>query len=336
VFWYDADHKRTRRESLRTSDPTQAKAHLAKWLTIGPNFNPYATTPGITVNEILDLYLDNHVRQRVRDKDRQRHAIVHLRVHFGRLSVKDVDIVQCRLYTAARRDGAIGGGARRPNGRAADGTIRRELNVLAAAARHAVKWKRLSADELPQIEIPTPPAREAPYLTKAQLRAVIAQADPDLADFILLAYYTGARRRSIEQLRVTQVDLRRGTINLNPAGRPVTVKRRPIVPIFPELREVLERRIAASGDGFLFAAPRAFYQPFVRLCRRMGVEVQAEGKFRDPWPHLLRHSRATHLLEDGENPYKVAKLLGDTLATVERVYGHCSTSYLQTDSNLDN
>jgi site-specific recombinase XerC len=49
---------------------------------------------------------------------------------------------------------------------------------------------------------------------------------------------------------------------------------------------------------------------------------------------MLRHSRATHMLMDGEDPYKVAKLLGDTLATVERVYGHYDVDYLKTDSSL--
>jgi hypothetical protein len=37
------------------------------------------------------------------------------------------------------------------------------------------------------------------------------------------------------------------------------------------------------------------------------------------------------MLMDGEDP---AKLLGDTLATVERVYGHYDVDYLKTDSSL--
>lgn len=40
------------------------------------------------------------------------------------------------------------------------------------------------------------------------------------------------------------------------------------------------------------------------------------------------------MLMDGEDPYKVAKLLGDTLATVERVYGHHSVDYLKTESTV--
>jgi integrase len=44
-------------------------------------------------------------------------------------------------------------------------------------------------------------------------------------------------------------------------------------------------------------------------------------------------SRATHLLQAGASIYDVAKLLGDTTATVERVYGHHSCESL--GKNLD-
>ena len=45
-------------------------------------------------------------------------------------------------------------------------------------------------------------------------------------------------------------------------------------------------------------------------------------------PHVLRHTRATHLLQKGVAPYAVASLLGDTVATVLRVYGHHCPNYL--------
>jgi hypothetical protein len=47
-----------------------------------------------------------------------------------------------------------------------------------------------------------------------------------------------------------------------------------------------------------------------------------------------RRRNKMHMLMDGEDPYKVAKLLGDTLATAERVYGHYDVDYLKTDSSL--
>jgi site-specific recombinase XerD len=50
---------------------------------------------------------------------------------------------------------------------------------------------------------------------------------------------------------------------------------------------------------------------------------------------MIRHSRASHLLQDGEDLWKVARLLGDTVATVERVYAHVLPEHLMTESKLE-
>jgi integrase len=64
-----------------------------------------------------------------------------------------------------------------------------------------------------------------------------------------------------------------------------------------------------------------FYTPFNRHLKRLGLAAKG-------FPHILRHTRATHLLQAGVPIYDVAKLLGDTIATVERVYGHHSCESL--------
>ena len=48
----------------------------------------------------------------------------------------------------------------------------------------------------------------------------------------------------------------------------------------------------------------------------------------DVTPHTLRHTRATHLLQLGVDIWDVAGLLGDTVSTIERTYGHYSPDYL--------
>ena len=59
-----------------------------------------------------------------------------------------------------------------------------------------------------------------------------------------------------------------------------------------------------------------------RVCAEVGIP---EGRLH---PHVLRHPRATHMLMDGESIYKVARLLGGTVATLERVYGHHRVEFL--------
>ena len=95
-----------------------------------------------------------------------------------------------------------------------------------------------------------------------------------------------------------------------------------MVPISPEIRSTVERLLEANRNSeWLFGDPRKMYRPFRELMEGLGLPQKAN-------PHVMRHSRATHLLLAGVPLYDVAKLLGDTVATVERVYGHHSPDYL--------
>lgn len=330
AHWYDASARRERRQSLDTTDDADALRKFCVWgierSTGGPGDG---CASGMTVAAALDVYFDGHVAHKVVDRPRQATAIAHLKAFFGNTKLKAVGIVESRAYAAARRSGAVGGGARRRSvdlRKASDATIRRELVVLVAAANHCLEWKKVAAGEMPTVELPAePPADEVKWLTKEQLRAALDTADGKLRDFILIAYYTAARRKSIERLLKRQVDLKTGRINLQPEGRAQTKKRRPIVPLYAEIRPTIERLMNESETPFVFGEVRDFYRDFIRHMAGLGIEA---------WPHMLRHSRATHMLQDGEDPFKVAGLLGDTLTTVQKVYGHHSVEYLETKSSL--
>ncbi|WP_082312373.1 site-specific integrase [Chelatococcus sp. CO-6] len=166
--------------------------------------------------------------------------------------------------------------------------------------------------------------REAPWLTHAELAMLRAAATGRLADFIEIAYYTASRKRAVETLQWSQVRLAEGKIHLAKVGERKTKKRRPIVPIDAELRPTLERlhqeHVAEKrATDWVLGTPTSLYRPFVKLCASLGIKAS---------PHILRHTRATHLLMDGVSIYDVARLLGDTVPTVERVYGHHSAEYL--------
>lgn len=343
--WYDADTGRTNKQSLDTKDPKEAAIAFGHFLIEGPRSKRASSLHGLTVWQAIDDYLREHVEQ-VDDKGRpyvidqsRQHAIAaHLKAYFDQgAPLHSVGVLESRGYVAARRAGIVGGGKRRKEKKGADATVRRELNMLVAAANHAVKWKRLTLADLPQIELPTEErGAEVMWLTKEQLAealsraAMLAQKDEPtviethLHDFVLLAYYTAARKRSIEKLTKFQVDLANGRINLMPPGARTTKKRKPVVPIYDEIRPAIERLMETPG-GYLFGGAHDFYRQFRKLMAGMGIEAH---------PHMLRHSRATHMLHDGEDIYKVARLLGDTLTTVDRVYAHSSPEFLATSSGV--
>jgi integrase len=324
--WYETQTRRTRSVSLRTTSDSEAALRFAAFLTKGVAY--FSTEPafrGLSVIDALDAYELEHVNRHVTDKVRQLNAITHLKKYFAGLSLKDVDIAASRGYAEARRGGLIGGGSRHTGDRAkgADSTIRRELNVLRAAAAHALRWRKITHAEMPSIELPrdTRPD-EALWLTKPEVDAIFKAAEGPVKDFIALAYFTASRRAAIETLRIEQVDLPRRRINLRAPGSAETKKRRPIVPIHPKILPLVEKLVTGAENGFLFGQGCDFYRPFRETCRRAGID---EGRAH---PHVLRHSRATHLLMDGVSIFNVAKLLGDTIQTVGARYGHSCPDHL--------
>lgn len=338
--WYVPAIGRVRCISLQTSNPRTAYTILqAKKEELGireqmlsvperPLLPPRPEGP-ISVRQALDDYYQEHVIDsgEVADKVRQENGIRHLKVFFRATLLRDVDIPACRAYRNTRRGGRIGGGARHfgERAKAQDSTIRRELNILKAAANHALRWKRIPRNDMPTFELPKVTRRptEALYFSRYALATLIFEARGDfLRDAILLCYHWGARRRSVEALHKEQVDLRGGFVNLAKPTDPVTEKRKPIVPIFRPIRHVLERRVAnADSEGYLFGKNADFYRAFSTHCWQQGIAPEN--------PHALRHTRATHMLMAGESIYKVARLLVDTVAVVERVYGHHSPDFFE-------
>lgn len=339
--WYAPALRRVRCISLGTADPTTGYAVLqAKKRELGiceeiakeleKPMPPIRPEGPLSVRQALVDYYREHAlgSGKVADPRRQKNAIEHLDAFFRTELMREIDIQACRDYRDARRAGRVGGHSRRLVGRrpGCDATVRRELVVLRAAASHALRWKRISLAEFPTFELPSGRKRpaEQPFFNHFQIATLIFEApDAFVRDMILICYYLGARYKSVLNLSLFQVHLDRAVpiIQLSKPNEPETKKVRPKVPVFPQIRAVIERRcaVARKNDGRLFWEPRAFYQAFVKLCTRLG--------FSPSNPHALRHSRATHLLMAGVSLYKVAGLLGDTTSTVERVYGHHSPEF---------
>lgn len=328
VHWYEPGERQTRRLSLRTSRTDEAENRFAEFLLHGREIRD--SRPGrLTVEQALEDYLAEHVRQHCADATRQIDAARHLKAFFGDRALETVDIPLTRGYADARRAGLIGGGKRRKAKAGSDSTIRRELVVLGAAANHAKRWKRLGdPPRMPSIELPPErrlgPDDQAPYYERDELERLFSAAGEEGGEiecFVRLLYLTGARRRSIENLTRAQVRWDAKRILLQAPGKRATKKRQPIVPILNAMEPWLRLLWDRGGEIRLFQSQADFYRPYRALCEGAGLADRSH-------PHVMRHTRATHLLQDGKSIYTVAKLLGDSVATVERVYGHHSADHL--------
>lgn len=275
------------------------------------------TTPVVnTVGDALDLYWEHHAALVCAAARRQRNAIRDLRQVFADLAPEELTPGRVRGYSLVRK--------------VSSSTARRDIGVLKAALRFCVGQRWLDAARVPHIPLPDEGQPRDFWLKQNEARALIEYAQNDRrphddfrlsrpARFTLIALGTAARRNAIEALTWAHVDFENNVIRFDRLPGPRTKKRRAAVTISDWLRPLLEEMHAEARTDFVLDHPGEInLSPFMqRAARETG-----HAAFADVYPHALRHTVATLALRAGAPIYEVARMLGDTVATVERVYAH--------------
>lgn len=315
--------RRSNRKSTHTGDRSAAQAALGRFLLGQAEANKVSTC---SVSAILDAYDAEHVQERVVAKDRQEGCIAVLRAGLGAYDVQQLTPQVILDYRKDRKAGKVNGHV------AGDSTLRRELNCLVAAINHAARHRRIPAADVPHIALPDAPPPKDLWLTEAQLDALLDVASKVYAGdrmsrlyrFVVLAAETAARKTSILTLRWQQVDLKARLIHFQNDGNQRTKKRRVPVPMSDLAFDVLTQAWAErTQDEWVLDTPFSIQHHFETLLKTAGEGYEAVT------PHTLRHTWATHAARAGVPLFEIAGVLGDTLATVMRVYAHHCPDHLR-------
>lgn len=310
-WWKDGWH----RISARTADRREAERFLAQ-LVAGTLEPPAPEQP--TIGAILDGYLSDR-RPIVASYATLEYSCAALRRHLGDLTPEHLTIARSRLYARQRRaEGYAAGQLRKP---VADGTVAREIVTLRAALRWAVAARWIPA--APRIEAPSAAKPRDRWLTRDEAARLLAACQaPHVRLFVALGLYTAARAGAVLGLTWDRVDLARGVVDL---GDGTGNKRRNPVPIPDALRPyLLEARSGATCDAVVEHGSRpvaSVKTGFAAACRRAGLSGVT--------PHTLRHTAATWMVAGGVPLGEVARYLGDSERTTERVYAKHSPDYLR-------
>ncbi|API60586.1 hypothetical protein BSL82_15885 [Tardibacter chloracetimidivorans] len=268
-------------------------------------------------------YWHEHVLRNVIGVDTQRYAARKINQHFGHLAIRDIQQSDIDAYIDARRAGRLG----RPS---KDGTIARELPVLTAAINHAIRNKRLSADDAPRFKLPPasdPKDRwlaheEADRLLAAALQSPAPKGKlPRIYKFVVLALATWSRKTALVTLRKDQVDLANRMIYLNPHGRRQTKKRRPPVPIADWALPIITRMMDEADGIYLLGDIGSIRTAFASATKRANLKGVT--------PHTLRHTGATWAAQAGVSLEDIGGVLGDDIRTVYKTYLHHCPEHLR-------
>ena len=211
------------------------------------------------------------------------------------------------------------------------GTVVNHVAALRFFFRRVLK-RRLPIDSIPYPKYTH--HRTPRVLSPDEVARLIDAAATLQSRVILMALYsTGMRRTELVRLRVEDVDSERMVIHIHKGkgGKDRDV------PLCPRLLETLREYWRwKKPKAWLFPGqPRADGNHLTdkaiwHVCK---IAAQHAGIKKRVSPHMLRHSFATHLLEDGADLATIQVLLGHADLDATSIYLHLSRRHLEKTVN---
>ena len=206
-------------------------------------------------------------------------------------------------------------------------TVRQELSLVMSSWQHAF-LRDVVHVEPRKFELPKASAPRDFFLTRDDVRALLDACDRrHLRLFVRLAVATGSRPGAILGLTWSRVDLEKGLVDLRDSTEDGERKRAALVPISRDVVEELEaaKEVALSRFVVEYKAGRT-----KSIARSFRVAVAKSGIDPRATPHILRHSAATWMAQDGVTFFEIAGFLGhSSTSMVEKVYGHHHPDFMK-------
>jgi integrase/recombinase XerD len=213
-----------------------------------------------------------------------------------------------------------------------------EIAALRAFYRFTETEKLLPANVAENLSLPRRWKRLPKALTNQEIEKLLTPETPETASGLCdqavleLAYASGLRLSELRNLRLEQLHLEAGFINVIGKGN----KER-VVPVGRKAVEVLNRYIEAGrpklvtprSPANVFLTKRGTPFASVTLWLRIKRRVRRAGIARNVTPHMLRHSFATHLLEHGADLRVIQELLGHANISTTEIYTHVAGNRLR-------
>ncbi|MFN8243924.1 MAG: tyrosine-type recombinase/integrase [Ferruginibacter sp.] len=210
-------------------------------------------------------------------------------------------------------------------------SIARKISALKAFFKYQLKQQRLSVSPMATIAAPRISKRLPQFVEKKDMSTLLEYVEfPDTWEgrtqklIISLFYSTGMRQAELVGLKESQADPHNMTLKVLGKGN----KER-ILPVSGVLMQELQAYMAAKREQFpegdttvLLVGPRGrrLYPRYVYnvVNKYLGLVTTIDKKS----PHVLRHSFATHLMNNGADLNAVKELLGHSSLAATQVYTH--------------
>jgi integrase/recombinase XerC len=182
---------------------------------------------------------------------------------------------------------------------------------------------------------PKIPKRLPQFLNKKEVEKLFDEkkiVETDLLEKAILElfYSTGIRAAELRTLKIQDVNFDKNTIKVTGKGNKTR-----IIPFGKKaeeaLREYMAIRDIVNLDKldvvFLNKRGKPLYEMFIYRLVKKNIGKISDIKKKSP--HVLRHSFATHLLENGADIMAIKDLLGHSSLSTTQVYTHVTPDKLK-------
>jgi len=213
-----------------------------------------------------------------------------------------------------------------------------EIAALRAFYRFAENEKLLPLNVAENLALPRRWKRLPKALTNAEieqlLRPIIPGTPATLCDqaMLELAYASGLRLAELRNIRLEQLQLEAGFVNVIGKGnkeRVVPLGRKAVAALQRYLETGRPRLVTRRSPANVFLTRRGTPFSGVTLWLRIKQRARLAGIARNVTPHMLRHSFATHLLDHGADLRVIQELLGHASISTTEVYTHVTGNRLR-------
>ena len=213
-------------------------------------------------------------------------------------------------------------------------SIQRRLSAARTFFRYLLREKHVKRNPVESVSAPKGPKRLPGNLDADRMgRLLDIPGDGPIIDrdraMLELLYSSGLRLAELTDLNCGDIDIRDATVHVTGKGN----KDR-IVPVGRHALRALERwnrsrgQLASADEQALFVSNRGTRISRRSVQARVTHWARRQGIDSNVYPHLFRHSFATHLLESSHDLRGVQELLGHANISTTQVYTHLDFQHL--------
>lgn len=249
------------------------------------------------------------------------------KIQFNQENVEQVNYSQIRSWIVSLVDDNI-----------SNVSVNRKIASLKAFYKFLLKTKQIEVSPLLKHKaLKIPKTLQIPFSEKEVADVLSQMQNPkgfeEIRDKLIidLFYTTGIRRTELIHLKSSNVNLSNSTIKV--LGKRNKERILPVLPIVSEqlilyLNERTHLEIVINSDYF-FLTKKGLKLNDSFVYRLINAYFSTVSEKVKKSPHILRHTFATHLLNNGADLNSVKELLGHSSLASTQIYTHSSLSELK-------